>query len=169
MTTESDRQLGDPLELLLAYLDSYRDTIGRKLAGLGEADLRGSHLPSGWTPLGLLRHLVYMERRWIRWGFVAEPVTHPWADSDESGTGWYAPADESVDDLLAQMYAGGVATRQIVSGHDLSEPGAVGGRFSATPPPPTLGWILLHVLEEYARHAGHLDIARELADGAVGE
>jgi hypothetical protein len=167
--TESVRQSGDPLELLLAYLDSYRDTIDRKLTGLGEADLRGSRLPSGWTPLGLLRHLVYMERRWIRWGFVAEQVSQPWADADESGTGWYVPEDESLEDLLAQMHAGGVTTRQIVTGHAMSEPGAIGGRFSPAQVPPTLGWILLHVLEEYARHAGHLDIARELADGEVGE
>jgi hypothetical protein len=58
--------------------------------------------------------------------------------------------------------------RTLVAGAKLSELGAVGGRFSADKRP-TLNWVLFHVLQEYTRHAGHLDIVRELADGSVGE
>ena len=72
-------ELADPKELLLGYLDYYRSVIARKLNGLTEAELRSSHLPSGWTPLELLKHLVHMEARWLRWGFMAEQLPQPWA------------------------------------------------------------------------------------------
>ncbi|MCW2525670.1 MAG: hypothetical protein JWM76_530, partial [Pseudonocardiales bacterium] len=71
---EPSDQVADPRELLLAYLDFYRDTAVRKVSGLTELQARSSRLPSGWTPLELLNHLRYMERRWLHWGFAAEPV-----------------------------------------------------------------------------------------------
>jgi len=55
--------------LPLGYLDYYRLVITRKLEGLTESELRTSRLPSGWTPLELVKHLAYMEQRWLRWGF----------------------------------------------------------------------------------------------------
>jgi hypothetical protein len=168
---EPDPNLADPADLLLGYLDFYRAVIDRKLAGLSDDDLRSSRLPSGWTPLELLKHLVFMERRWLRWGFAAEPVDRPWgdnlhADADER---WYADPTETVADLLASMHAGGRRTRQIVAGTRLADVAGLGGRFDGQGPVPTLGWILFHVLQEYARHAGHLDVARELVDGETGE
>jgi uncharacterized damage-inducible protein DinB len=162
-----DKGLTDPKELLLAYLDYFRSVIARKLAGLSEQELRRSRLPSGWTPLELLKHLVYMERRWLRWGFRAEPVPEPWGD--ERDDRWHVGPDETLAGLVAAMHDGGRRTREIVTHAELSDLAAVGGRFSERNPPPSLAWILVHVLEEYARHAGHLDIARELADGATGE
>ncbi|WP_137120153.1 mycothiol transferase [Segeticoccus rhizosphaerae] len=62
-----------------------------------------------------------------------------------------------------------MATREIVEGNELATRAQVGGRFPTAADAPTLEWILFHVLQEYARHAGHLDIARELIDGSVGE
>lgn len=165
---EPDRELGDPQELLLGYLDTYRAAVARKLDGLSEAELRSSRLPSGWTPLGMLKHLVYMERRWLVWGFLAEPVPDPWGDRERDEV-WYTDPPESRDELLAALTAGGARTRAIAGGADLAEPGRVGGRFGPASPPATLGWILHHVLQEYARHMGHLDVARELIDRAVGE
>jgi uncharacterized damage-inducible protein DinB len=162
-----DKRLGDPKELLLDYLDYFRSAIVRKLAGLSEQELRTSRLPSGWTPLELLKHLVYMERRWLRWGFLAERVPDPWGDEHEDR--WHVGPDETVADLIAAMHEGGRRTREIVANAELSDLAAVGGRFSERNPPPSLAWILCHVFEEYARHAGHLDIARELADGVTGE
>ena len=69
----------DTRRLFLTYLDYYRSTIAEKLSGMAEADLRRSRLPSGWTPIELLKHLVFMERRWLVWGFAAEPVEAPGA------------------------------------------------------------------------------------------
>lgn len=163
------RDLADTLELHLQYLDRYRDIIEKKLVGLSDSDLRSSRLPSGWTPLELLKHLIFMERRWLRWGFTGEQVEHPWGDSADDPDGpWTVEAGDTLDGLLAQLHAGGEFTRSVVAGEDPATVAAAGGRFT-TDNRPTLNWILFHVLQEYARHAGHLDVARELADGATGE
>jgi uncharacterized damage-inducible protein DinB len=160
---------GDTLELQLGWLDYYRGVIETKLTGLSDADLRSSRLPSGWSPLELLRHLVYVERRWLRWGFAGEQVDEPWGDSDGDPEGrWTVGADETLEELLGRLHAGGTATRQLVTGVDLSTLGAAGGRFGEADRP-TVNWILFHVLQEYARHAGQLDVVRELVDGVTGE
>jgi hypothetical protein len=167
---EPDSELSDPRELLLAFLDYYRSAITRKLDGLAENDLRTSRLPSGWTPLELLKHLVYMEQRWLRWGFAAEQLSAPWGDRGENDR-WRVDPQETVAGLIAELHDAGARTRAIVAESGWSDVAAVGGRFSAddTDPRPTLAWTLVHVLQEYARHAGHLDIARELVDGVTGE
>ncbi|TCC19683.1 DinB family protein [Kribbella speibonae] len=163
------RDLADTLELHLQYLDRYRDIIEKKLVGLSDSDLRSSRLPSGWTPLELLKHLIFMERRWLRWGFTGEQVEHPWGDSADDPDGpWTVEAGDTLKGLLVQLHAGGEFTRSVVAGEDPATVAAAGGRFT-TDNRPTLNWILFHVLQEYARHAGHLDVARELADGATGE
>jgi hypothetical protein len=165
---EPDGQLGDAKQLLLGYLDYYRSVVARKVDGLSDAELRSTRLPSGWTPLELVKHLVYMERRWLQWGFAGVPVEEPWGDRGPDDR-WAVAADESLADLLADLHAGGRRTRQIVEAASLPDLAATGGRFGGDEPPRTLAWILFHVLQEYARHAGHLDIVRELADGSVGE
>ena len=70
--------------------------------------------------------------------------------------------------LLAQLHAQAGRSRVVVQSHDLSEVGAPGERWDGAEPA-TLERILFHLLQEYARHVGHLDVIRELADGAVGE
>jgi uncharacterized damage-inducible protein DinB len=171
--SEPPKHLGDQTQLFLEYLDYYREVVARKLDGLSEDELRTSRLPSGWTPLELLKHLVYMERRWLRWGFTAEPVDAPWGDNagDDPEAGWQVGPDETLGLLVASLHAGGRRTREIVTAASgLDQPAALGGRFAdGSSEPPTLVWILFHVLQEYARHAGHLDIVRELADGETGE
>jgi len=152
--------------LLLRYLDYYRSVVAAKVSGMTRADLRSSRVPSGWTPAGMLTHLAFMERRWLQWGFLGEQVRGPWGDSD--GDGWVNP-DEDVDALLARLEEVGARTREIVEAHSLDDHATPGGRFKTRAEVPQLHWILLHVLQEYARHTGHLDIARELTDGATGE
>ena len=97
---EPNRDLGDPKQLLLGFLDYYRSAVARKIDGLGEGDLRTSRLPSGWTPLELLKHLVYMEQRWVRWGFAAEQLREPWGDDGADGR-WRVDPEETVTDLVA--------------------------------------------------------------------
>lgn len=171
MTTpleEPTEGLSDPRALLLDYLDYYRATVARQVDGLGVDELRTSRLPSGWTAVELLKHLVYMERRWLQWGFRAERIEAPWGEADPHTNRWVVGADETVPQLLDQLSEAGRRTREIVEASDLSREAAIGGRFGDGDDPPTLAWILFHVLQEYARHAGHLDIARELADGRTG-
>jgi hypothetical protein len=167
---EPEVDSADPAVQLAAYLDYYRAVVERKLRDLGEDQLRHAPLPSGWTPLELLSHLVHMERRWFVWGFLAEPVPDPWGDHEDGRDGgrWRVPDDVRLDDLLGRLRAGGERTRAILATTPLYARGGLGGRFT-TAPAPTLTWIAFHVLQEYARHAGHLDAARELIDGATGE
>ncbi|WP_141823159.1 DinB family protein [Humibacillus xanthopallidus] len=152
--------------LLLSYLDYYRSVISCKIGGLERDELQRITVPSGWTPAGLVNHLANVERRWIRWGFMAETMADPWADRE--GTGWVSP-DLTAEELTALLEEAGRRTRSVVEAHDLAETARVGGRFPDTAAAPQLHWILLHLIQEYARHAGHLDLARELIDGQTGE
>lgn len=155
----------------LDYLDFYRSVVIAKVDGLPEDELHRSRVPSGWTPIQLVKHLLFMERRWLQWGFAAAHVSRPWGDhvDDDPEQGWYVEADETLAELVAALQHTGRRTREIVEAADSDQRAGVGGRFASQDTAPRLEWILFHVLQEYARHAGHLDIARELADGSVGE
>jgi uncharacterized damage-inducible protein DinB len=166
--SKPDRETSDAEQVLLGFLDYYRAVITRKVDGLSEADLRSSQVPSGWNLLELAKHLTYMERRWIRWGFLAESVSMPFGDEDDQER-WHVGDDESPAELVAALHAGGIHTRDIVERAELTDVAAAGGRFSEDEQRPTLVWILVYVLQEYARHAGHMDVGRELLDGAVVE
>ena len=164
---EPPRSLEDPRDILLQQLSYYRATLLAKLNGLSPDRLTGSILPSGWSPLGLLKHLVFVERRWMQWGFEAEQVADPWGDHDPNSEGWLVTPDDTVPELTAKLTAIAARTEATVQTAELTERARLGGRFSGDPP--TLGWILAHLLQEYARHVGHLDVVRELIDGSVGE
>lgn len=155
--------VADPGELLMRYLDFYRDTLVDKLATLSPPDLETSRLPSGWTPAELLNHLVHMERRWLVWGFLGEQVDAPWGDVVDGR--WVT--GEGVDAMVERLRAGGARTSRILRTTAMDTTASMGGRFDADPP--TLAWIGFHVLQEYARHLGHLDVAVELAGGPTGE
>jgi hypothetical protein len=165
---EPSDTLSDPRDLLVGYLDFYRDAVLRKLDGMSEHQLRTSALPSGWTPLELLKHLAHVERRWLRWGFTAEPVEEPWGDEGPVGR-WHLADGETTDDIKALFLDQCAQSRQIVAAAQLTDPARSGGRFNPPEHNPTLIWILFHLLQEYARHVGQLDVVRELADGVVGE
>jgi uncharacterized damage-inducible protein DinB len=153
-------------EVFLGYLDFFRATLLAKLDGLPEEELRASRLPSGWTPLELVKHVTHVERRWLEWGFEGAAVDDPWADRRDDR--WYVDPAESVADLVAAFHARAATTREIVSRHDLAEVGRPSERWDGEEPP-TLERVLFHLLQEYARHVGHLDVVRELVDGATGE
>ena len=159
----------DPAARFLDYLDYFRAEVSRKVSDLDDRRLHESLLPSGWTPIQLVAHLVHMERRWFVWGFLAEPVDDPWGDHRDGAASGAWATDGTLDDLLAAMDDGGRRTTEIVTSHDLMEHAATGGRFPDGEPAPTLLSILFHVVQEYARHMGHLDVVRELIDGTTGE
>jgi hypothetical protein len=164
---EPPRTLEDPKEILLQQLSYHRATLLAKLVGLSDDQLRSSVVPSGWSPLGLLKHLVFVERRWMQWGFEAEQTSDPRGDENPSGKGWLVLPEDNVPDLTARLAAIASRTEAVAGKAELTDWGRLGGRFSSDPP--TLGWILAHLLQEYARHVGHLDVVRELIDGSVGE
>lgn len=149
------------------YLDWMRETIIAGVTGLDPQAQRRALVPSGWTPIELLSHVLHMEQRWFIWGFLGERVDDPWGDwthpepsDSEADARWVVADGVSAQELAERLRAIGARTRQVLAEYP---PGAVaspGGRFLADPP--TLEWICFHVLAEYARHAGHLDIVVEL-------
>ena len=153
-------------EVLLAYLVYFRSVLVDKIEGLPRTELSASRLPSGWTPLQLVQHLTFVERRWLVWGFEGEAVADPWGD--ERGGTWYVDPSASLDDLLDGLRQQAERTRAIVLAHDLDEVGRPGERWDGADPA-TLERVLLHLVQEYARHLGHLDVVCELVAGTVGE
>ena len=114
-----------------------------------------------------------MEQRWFRWGFLGEPVDDPWGDwnvpepwtSDDSDetrptARWEVADDVTGTDLAARLRTQGEVTRAVLLEHRLDTRAAPGGRFGEDPA--TLEWICFHVLAEYARHAGQLDVSTEV-------
>ena len=157
---------GSRAEVFLRYLDYFRSALAGKLRALPAAELSRSALPSGWTPLELAKHLRYVELRWLEWGFEGRQVADPWADSRDGR--WHAGPGETLDSLLADLSAQGARSRAIIESHDLSELGQPGPRWEGADPP-ALERILFHLLQEYARHLGHLDVVTELATGRADE
>jgi Protein of unknown function (DUF664) len=164
---EPPKSLADPKEILLQQLSYYRATLLAKLDGLNQEQLTSSILPSGWSPLELLRHLAFVERRWMQWGFEAEQMPDPRGDEDPSSERWIIMPEDTVESLSAWLAGIAARTEAVAATAELTDRAKLGGRFSSDPP--TLGWILIHLLQEYARHVGHLDVVRELIDGSVGE
>jgi uncharacterized damage-inducible protein DinB len=153
-------------EVFLGYLDYFRSQLVTRLEALPAAELRRSRVPSGWTPLELLNHVTFVEMRWLEWGFAGQPVADPWGD--ERDDRWVVAPDVTLSDLLAELTTRAARTREIVLAHDLAETGQPGPRWDGAEPA-TLERVLFHLLQEYARHTGHLDIVSELAGGPTGE
>jgi hypothetical protein len=160
----------DERRTLLWFLDEYRRVLSRKIEGLDDADARRRACPpSDLSLLGLIRHMADVERGWFRRGLGAEDVrpihygaAHP--DGDEDGD-FHAPAGATVEDALATYWAEiGVADRIIAAAPSLDAPVANARRGSTS-----LRWILVHMIEEYARHCGHADLLRQAVDGATGD
>ncbi len=155
--------------LFAAYLDFCRETCIEKTASLPAPERTRSLLPSGWTPLGLLFHLACMERRWFFWGARGAPLDDPWEESaGDPDAPWQVPDGLDLDLVAARLRAEGARTTELLSVADLEQVAPPGPRFGAEDPP-RLRWICFHVLQEYARHAGHLDVVVELAGGRTGE
>jgi uncharacterized damage-inducible protein DinB len=153
-------------EVFLRYLDYFRDRLISKLESLPPGELRTSRLPSGWTPAELARHLQQVERRWLEWGFAGQDVGDPWADERDGR--WYVAADVSLARLAGALRAQAARTAAIVAAHDLADIGQPGERWDGAEPA-SLERVLFHLVQEYARHLGQLDVVAELAGGEVGE
>lgn len=161
-----------------AYLDWTREEIATAVLALSPEEQRSSRLASGWTPIELLSHVLHMEQRWFVWGFLGEEVGEPWGDwnraepwtgddSDEAAEGarWVVHPNVTADDLAQRLATVGERTRSVLRNFPPDATASPGGRFGQEGDggPPSLEWICFHVLSEYARHAGHLDIAVELS------
>ena len=163
---EPTAPLASRTDVFLGYLDYFRSRVVAKVSELPVDERSRSRLPSGWTPLELLKHLTYVELRWLEWGFEGRDVRDPWGD--RRGDRWYVAPDEDLATLTATLDQRAAMTRAIVERHSLDEVGQPSPRWDGDPPA-ALERVLFHLLQEYARHLGQLDIVAELADGVVGE
>jgi hypothetical protein len=154
-------------QVLLDFLAAQRDAVLAIVTGLDEEAWHRSVVPSGWTPAGLVEHLGGAEWHWFQ-GVVAGKRPEP-APADEDLPPYDPTAALVCDEPSAEII--GFYREQCASSDAVlavtplsARPRGRHGDFE----PPSVRWVVLHMIEETARHAGHLDIARELLDGKTG-
>ena len=159
--------MNEEKETLHRYLQASREAMLWKLEGLRERDLRWPHTPTGTNLLGLVKHLAGVE-----FGYFGEtfgrpsPVSLPWmADDAEENADMWATPEESAAEIVALYRQAWAASDETIAALELDSPGHVPWWRSGKV---TLHHILVHVVAETARHAGHADIIREQIDGAAG-
>jgi hypothetical protein len=156
LTGGSDRQA-----MLGGFLDWYRGVVERKVDGLTRDDATRLATPTGLTLLGTVRHLGWCERIWFDHYLLGRP--HDPETVDES---FVVGDDETVASVVAAYRDSCARSRATAGAAPLDQPAAVPHRvFGAV----DLEWIIVHMIEETARHAGHMDILREQTDGRAGD
>jgi Protein of unknown function (DUF664) len=154
---------GNEKETLTGLLDFLRATAVNKVAGLTDEQAFSRPVAaSSLTPAGVVRHLTGVERFWFSIDFADQDVPWPWTDDDPHGA--FRPGEgETLADIVAAYTRECARSRQVVAAADLDDP-ARGPNMDFT-----LRYALAHMVEETARHCGHLDLLRESIDGAAGE
>jgi len=154
----------DPRSCLLGWYDLQRGIVLLKCEGLSDDDARRSIIATSplMTVAGIVAHLTWAEQLWFEHAFLGRTFEGPGWDGVEDSE---FRAAGSLAELLAAYEAQCVRSDEVFATHDLTDTG-VGTGFPAAGA--TLQWMLLHMLEETARHAGHLDLIREQLDGATG-
>ena len=157
---------GDEKAMLSASLDRYRETILWKLDGLSREQASQRLVPSPTTLLGIVKHLAYVERWWFQMNSAGAPVNFPWPeDEPDQGIDFRMGTSDTIESIRT-LYEQEIArSREIVAAASLEDIGKGVGKVE----PRSLRWIMVHMIEETARHAGHADILRELTDGAIGQ
>jgi uncharacterized damage-inducible protein DinB len=157
----------DERTTLLTMLDYVRGTVHAKCEGLSDADARRAPLPGSplMTIAGLVSHLRWVETSWIEKTLLDREIDPPWTDEDPDRE-FRIAVQIPLAQLLADYRATCDRNRDLVAPLALDTPSR--GALEWRSEPVTLRWILFHLTEETARHNGHLDLLRELADGTRG-
>jgi hypothetical protein len=153
-------------DVLIDFLDTQRDHVFGILEGLTDVQLRSPVLPSGWSPLGMVRHLALdVEHYWVSCIVAGESLDF-FKDNDlEGGKVWRVGPDETSEEVFA-LYRSEIArSNEIIRATPLETAPAIKEEWWGDWPVADLRFILLHLIEETACHAGHLDATRELIDG----
>jgi uncharacterized damage-inducible protein DinB len=155
----------DERRMLAQYLDYQRATVLRKLDGLDDEQLRRAIVPSGLCLLGLVKHLTAVEHGWFVVNFAATGEPHLFEAPDDPDADFHIADDEATGAIVDGYLRACARSREVYADASsleamFSHPrrGLVG-----------LRWLMLHMIEETARHNGHADIIRELIDGATGD
>ncbi|MFL6142193.1 MAG: DinB family protein [Labedaea sp.] len=156
----------DERTMLASFLDYHRQTMEWKCSELSPAQLRERALPpSNMSLLGLVRHLADVERGWFRRTLGGEDAPRIYYSEEDPDGEFDNVADADVDEAFGTWRAECARSRELLAAApDLEVDGTQrdGSKMS-------LRWIMLHMIEEYARHNGHADLLRERIDGATGE
>lgn len=162
----------DERTTLLWFLDFYRRVLARKAEGLTDEQVRRAPCPpSDMTLLGLVRHMADVERSWFQRGMLddaAPPIffgaAHPAGDDDGD---FHPPTEATIAEALEMYWREIARADEIISAKPSLD--AVEQRHRPPRPQHSLRWILVHMIEEYARHCGHADLLRQAIDGSVGD
>lgn len=161
------------LDSIRGFLDYQRATLEWKCRGLDAAGLRATTAASTMTLGGLLKHMAWVEDAWFSVRLHGNMPSAEWRDVDweaDEDWEWHSAADDTPEQLLSLWESSVERSRERVA-EAVSDGGL--DTLAAKPWPdgtaPNLRWIILHMIEEYARHNGHADVLRESVDGETGE
>jgi uncharacterized damage-inducible protein DinB len=155
-------------EMLLTWLQLQRDTVAWKCEGLDDEQLRRRAVPpSTLSLLGLVRHMTEVERNWFgRRLRGADAPPHYYSDAQPDGD--FDDLDSATTgDVFATWRAECAAADAAIA--QVADLAAISKPSRNDPRPVSLRWIIVHMIEEYARHLGHADLLRQSIDGAVGD
>jgi hypothetical protein len=152
-------------ETVGGFLDWYRSVVERKVDGLTPGDAKQVRTPSGMSVLGILKHLGWVERGWFRETFAGEDVPSIDVDGDNSAE-FAIGTDDTVESVIAFRAEVEEARRIVREAPSLD---ALSSKETNYGEHVRLRWVMVHMLEETSRHAGHLDLMREEIDGQVGD
>lgn len=156
------QRTGTELELIRAFIDVLRRTVLWKLDGLTEDQARQRVVGSETTLLGIVNHLAHVERYWVQSVIAGRNIAFPWS-KDDPDADWIIAGDETIESVTDFFEAEiAISDTILVEETDLDREIDVGGR------PTSVRWILIHLIEEIGRHAGHADIIREVIDETTG-
>ncbi len=164
---------GDETATLLGFLEYQRATLAWKCAGVDAAGLRATIAASSMTLGGMLKHLAYVEDFWSSRSLHGRDPEPPWATVDwkvDPDWDWHSAAEDSPEQLHTLWRDTVTRSRTLVM--EALRDGGLAQPARRTWPDgraPSLRWILVHLIEEYARHNGHADLLRESLDGLAGE
>lgn len=154
---------GNEKEVLGGFLDHYRKTLLEICEGLTEEELRRPMVPSGTSLLGLVKHLVYVERGWFQESVANEPFEYPF-DIDDRDVDFRieeCETSQEIFDLYRRACERSRRALEEASLDDLVQNPERSRDYNVR-------WVVVHMIEETARHVGHADILREQTDGRTG-
>ena len=157
-------------EALLMWLDYHRQTLLWKLEGLDDEQLRRPMVPSGLTLLGLVKHLTEVEYGWFARKFGREGGPKLFDYTNDPDADFHVHEDESTEEIVSAYVKACERSNQI-----FADAASLDETFKEQRLGPDdirdidLRWVMIHMIEETARHNGHADIIRELIDGSIGD
>jgi uncharacterized damage-inducible protein DinB len=164
---------GDEVTTLTGFLDFHRATLAWKCSGLDATALNTTAAASSITLGSLLKHLAFVESYWFSYILHGHEPASPWDTADwdaDPDWDWHSAVHDAPEELVAIWTDAVTRSRELVA--DAIADGGLDRLARRSRPDGSthnLRWIMVHMIEEYARHNGHADLIREAIDGSAGE